>query len=91
MGLGVGQQVEQLANGLSMMKQNGVDDALLESVASGITQLSTALGTVAVGNEKRYKGVMSAVKMIQALGSVSPDIAQNISDLSAAISKLSDG
>lgn len=68
-----------------MMKQNGVDDALMESVATGITQLSTALGTFAVNNDKRYKGVMSAVKMLQALGSVSPDIAQNISDLYSAI------
>jgi methyl-accepting chemotaxis protein len=82
-GMGLGQQIEQMANGLDIIKNAGINDADIEFIAGSIGRLSKALNSFAVNNEKRYKGVVQAVQMLQMLGSIDERTIDNIENLSS--------
>ena len=75
-GLGLGQQIEQMANGLDIIKSADVD-----MVAGSITRLATALNSFSVNNEVRSEGVVQAVSLLRLLGSVEKDTVKNIERL----------
>ena len=79
-GMGLGQQIEQMANGLDIIKNAGINDADIEFIAGSIGRLSKALNSFSVNNEKRYKGVVQAVQM---LGSIDERTIDNIENLSS--------
>ena len=80
-GLGLGQQIEQIANGLDIIKRAGIDERDIENVATGITQLSAAVKTFADAGVKSSKGVANALGVLNAIGSVNSDIVDNINEL----------
>ena len=82
-GMGLGQQIEQMANGLDIIKNAGINDADIEFIAGSIGRLSKALNSFSVNNEKRYKGVVQAVQMLQMLGSIDDRTIDNIENLSS--------
>lgn len=80
-GLGLGQQIEQMANGLDIIKSAGINDADVDMVAGSITRLATALNSFSVNNEVRSEGVVQAVSLLRLLGSVEKDTVKNIERL----------
>ena len=80
-GLGLGQQIEQMANGLDIIKSAGINDADVDMVSGSITRLATALNSFSVNNEVRSEGVVQAVSLLRLLGSVEKDTVKNIERL----------
>ena len=77
-GLNLGQQIEQIASGLDVIKKAGINDADVDMVAGSIIRLSSALNTFGVNNKKREAGVVQAVRLLNELGSIPADVIENI-------------
>ena len=80
-GLGLGQQIEQIANGLDIIKRSGVNERDIETVSTGITKLSAAIATFGDQGVKSSKGVANTLSVLNAIGSVNSDIVDNINEL----------
>lgn len=88
-GVSVGDQVQSLAQGMAVLKQEGITEMDGENVATIIREIGTAINDISIG-EVNQDGIIGIATALRILGTIDEALIDNINNLSKIDIEIAD-